>query len=160
MRAARHDASPRPLPGSSPMRDDITLKLAALPDLPALEIAGDTVFDYPVKLDRAREFLTDPRHHLVLAYHDGIVVGMASGVDYVHPDKDPELFINEVGVAEAYQGQGIGRALVALLCDHGKTLGCRTAWMATAASNSAARKAYAAAGGAEDPEPVVVVTFA
>src|SRR4051812_40233519 len=51
---------------------------------------------------------------VVLAFGH-LVVGMASGVHYVHPDRDPELFVNEVGVAETHRGRGVGRRLVAPL---------------------------------------------
>ena len=56
------------------------------------------------------EFLADSRHHLAVAVDEGRVVGMASAVHYVHPDKPPELWINEVGVAPTHRGLGIGRA--------------------------------------------------
>src|SRR5262245_21824670 len=67
------------------------------------------VFDDPLDSGATREFLRDPRHHLVVAIDEGVVVGFASAVDYVHPDKpSPELWINEVGVASSHQGRGIG----------------------------------------------------
>jgi hypothetical protein len=50
------------------------------------------------------QFLSDPRHHLAVAIDEGWVVGMASAVHYVHPDKAPQLFINEVAVTPPYQG--------------------------------------------------------
>ena len=84
---------------------------------------------------------------------------MASGFHYVHPDKDPELFINEVGVIEAYQNQGIGRALVKFLWAHGKRLGCKYAWIGTEKSNVAAQKCYLAAGGSPDDEPFILIEF-
>ena len=82
---------------------------------------------------------------------------MASGVHYVHPDKAPELWINEVGVATGYQGRGIGRRVVGVLLDHGRTLGCQEAWLLTDDSNAAARRMYAAAGGQETHQ--IMVTF-
>ncbi|HEX8903522.1 MAG TPA: GNAT family N-acetyltransferase, partial [Longimicrobiaceae bacterium] len=66
------------------------------------------VFDHQVDLARAAEFLADPRHHLAVAVEDGAVIGFASGVDYIHPDKPRELWIDEVGVAPERQGQGVG----------------------------------------------------
>lgn len=137
----------------------ITIKIASLDDLTAMIKAGDSLFDYAVKPDRATEFLNDPRHHLVLAYHNEDVIGMASGLHYVHPDKDQQLFINEVSVIEPFQNKGIGRQLVKYLCDYGKKLGCIEAWVATEKSNIPAQKAYLAAGGIEDPEDAVVFTF-
>ncbi|MBE9042786.1 GNAT family N-acetyltransferase [Oscillatoriales cyanobacterium LEGE 11467] len=85
------------------------------------------------------------------------VVGMASAVHYVHPDKPNELWINEVGVAPAYQHRGIGKQLLEKLFDLARELGCTEAWVLTEAENSAARGLYAAVGGSE--ESVVYVTF-
>ena len=84
---------------------------------------------------------------------------MASAVHYVHPDKPPELWINEVGVAPTHRGLGIGRRLLEALFERGRALGCRQAWVGTEASNTAARRLYAAAGGVEAPEPFVMVEF-
>lgn len=134
-------------------------KLATMEDLPAMGEAGDLLFDYPIKRERAIEFLNDPRHCLILAYAEERAIGMASGFVYVHPDKDPTLFVNEVSVIEEYQNQGIGRTVVKQLIEHGKTLGCKEAWIATEESNLAARKAYLAAGGVEDQDLAVVIDF-
>lgn len=138
---------------------DLEIKLASIEDLPAIEKVEAGLFDYAVKPERAREFLNDARHHLVLASHKHRIVGMASAIHYVHPDKDPALFITEVGVLEAYRNHGIGRTLVRKMWAHGRSLGCHEIWMATEHSNIPARKAYVAAGGVEDKEPVVLITF-
>jgi aminoglycoside 6'-N-acetyltransferase I len=79
-----------------------------------LDVAPD-VFDYAVDPRWAAEFAADPRHHLAVALVDGRVVGIASAVHYVHPDKAPALFVNEVGVAPSHQRQGLGRRLLAVL---------------------------------------------
>ena len=85
------------------------------------------------------------------------MVGMASGVHYVHPDKAPELWINEVGVAPTHEGRGIGRQLLRALFAHGRALGCTEAWLGTEPDNARARRLYAAVGGQE--ETMVYVTF-
>jgi aminoglycoside 6'-N-acetyltransferase I len=82
---------------------------------------------------------------------------MASAVHYVHPDKPPELWVNEVGVAPAYRSRGIGRALLGALLQRGKDLGCAQAWLGTEPENAAARRLYLATGGEE--EPMVMFTF-
>jgi len=127
-------------------------------DLAVLDRVAD-VFDRPVHPRWAAEFLADPRHHLAVALADGTVVGMASAVHYVHPDKPPELWINEVGVDSAYRNRGIGRQVLAALFARGRALGCETAWVGTEVSNAPARALYRAAGGTEDAEPFVSVTF-
>ncbi len=141
------------------MQKDIEIRLATIDDLVAIEKVGDSLFDHPVKRNRAIEFFNDPRHHLILAFTGDEVVGMASGLHYVHPDKDPELFMNEVGVIEAFQNQGIGRALVKFLLAYAKKLGCKEAWIGTEKSNTAAQKCYIAAGGEPNDEPFTLFEF-
>jgi ribosomal protein S18 acetylase RimI-like enzyme len=133
-------------------------RLANPQDAAALASAADDVFDYPVDATLTAEFLSDPRHHLAIAIEDGRIVGMASGVHYVHPDKAPELWVNEVGVAPSYRGRGVGRRVLAVLLDHGRALGCGEAWLLTDDSNTAARRMYAAAGGRETA-PQIMITF-
>ena len=141
------------------MQQDILIQLATMNDLDAIEKVGDKLFDHAIKKERAIEFIEDPRHHLVLAYFDAEVIGMASGFHYVHPDKDPSLFMNEVGVQEAFQNRGIGRSLVKYLWEHAKTLGCKEAWICTDESNVAALKCYREAGGKRDDKTFIVLDF-
>jgi len=125
-----------------------------------LDRVADDVFDDPIVPARAHEFLADAHHHLVVAIEDGVVVGMVSAVDYLHPDKaDPELWINEVGVASSHRGQGLGQALLHATLALGHGLGCRVAWVATERSNTPAMRLYAAVGGAEEPQDTVLFTF-
>ena len=128
-------------------------------DASVLERVADDVFDGPVDPHWSAEFLADPRHHLAVAIDGGVVVGMASGVHYLHPDKPPQLFINEVGVASSHQGRGIGRRVLDALLERGRTLGCSEAWVLTDESNSIARKLYASAGGEIDSDPAIMYTF-
>src|SRR5579872_3376888 len=120
-----------------------------------LDNVAPGVFDNPVDPRWSAEFFADPRHHLAVAIDDalGAVVGMASGVHYVHPDKPPELFVNEVAVAPAYQNRGIGRQVLRALLAHGRELGCVNAWLGTSYDNAPARRMYAAVGGVDESAP-------
>jgi aminoglycoside 6'-N-acetyltransferase I len=121
------------------------------------QVAPD-VFDDPLDPLRTKEFLADDRHHLIVALEGKTVVGFVSALHYVHPDKaNPELWINEVGVAGPYQGQGIGKALMQSTLELGRHLGCKEAWVLTERSNKAAMKLYASSGGKVDD--TVMVTF-
>ena len=133
-------------------------RLAGPDDAAVLARAPGDVFDHSVDAALTAEFLSDPRHHLAIALDDGRVVGMASGVHYIHPDKAPELWVNEVGVAPSFRGQGVGRRVLGLLLEHGRALGCQEAWLLTDESNAAARRMYAGAGGRETP-PQIMITF-
>ena len=124
-----------------------TIQTLSLTDLPILLHPADNVFDNPVDEAYAREFLADPRHHIVVALSEGVVIGFASAVHYIHPDKPPELWINEVGVADAHQGKGVGKAIMNELLRLGKQLGCVNAWVLTDRSNEAANRLYKSVGG-------------
>jgi aminoglycoside 6'-N-acetyltransferase I len=118
------------------------------------------VFDNCVDRTAAPEFLADPRHHLAVAIEDGEVVAFASGVHYVHPDKpQPEMWINEVGVAESRRGCGLGKAVVQALLEEARRLGCAEAWVLTDRANAAAMHLYAACGGSEQPPDPVMFAF-
>lgn len=132
----------------------IELRWLGPDDDAVLDRVAPDVFDDPIAPRWTRAFLDDPRHHLVVALDDGVVVGMASGVDYVHPDKAPQLWINEVGVAASHHRRGIGRRLVDALVARGRALGCTYVWVGTEEDNVAARALYERAGGA--PEPFVL----
>lgn len=138
----------------------IIIRVLGSDDTAVLEQVAVDVFDNEVDPRWSAEFLADPRHHLAVALDDGQVVGMASAVHYVHPDKPPELWINEVAVAPSHRHRGIGRQLLDALFARGRTLGCQEAWVLTEQNNAAARGLYGAVGGVEAPEPVVMVTFA
>jgi aminoglycoside 6'-N-acetyltransferase I len=75
----------------------IEIKLLGPHDAGVLKCIAPDVFDDPIDVRRAEEFLADPRHHLAVAVEDGLVVGFVSVVHYVHPDKSrPELWINSM----------------------------------------------------------------
>jgi ribosomal protein S18 acetylase RimI-like enzyme len=141
-------------------RSGVSIRLLGGDDLAVLEGAGTDVFDARVDVELCREFLADPRHHIAVAIDDARIVGFVSGVHFLHPDKPPELFVNELGVAGAYQRRGIAARLLEVMLQHGRALGCSQAWVATETDNRAARALYGSAGGVEDPAPFVSYTFA
>lgn len=138
---------------------EIAIRVLGPEDLPVLDAIAPDVLDGPVNREWAAEFLADPRHHLAVAIDSGVVVGMASGVHYIHPDKPPELWVNEVGVSEPHQNRGIGRRLLQALFVRGLAVGCTKAWVGTEPSNTAARRLYQVVGGVEDESPFVLVSF-
>jgi aminoglycoside 6'-N-acetyltransferase I len=139
---------------------EVAVRVLGRDDLAVLDAVADDVFDGPVDPRWSAEFLTDPRHHLAVAVAGGVVVGIASGVHYVHPDKPPELWVNEVGVAPPYRDRGVGRRLLRALFARGREVGCERGWVGTEVGNAAARRLYRAVGGVEDAEPFVLVSFA
>ena len=137
-----------------------SLRLLGSGDADVLGNVAEDVFDHAVDRRWAAEFLSDPRHHLAVALDGERVVGMASAVHYVHPDKAPVLWVNEVGVAPTHRRRGIATQLLGVLVNHGRSLGCTEAWLGTEASNAPARALYRTAGWEEDGEPFVMYALA
>ena len=122
-------------------------------------LAGRELFDRPPTAEWAAGFLARDGHHLLFALSDDDEpIGFVSGVETMHPDKGTEMFLYELAVAEQHRNRGVGRALVAALADLARELACYGMWVATDADNTAALKAYVAAG-AGPPEPFVMLTW-
>ena len=85
----------------------IEVRILTPQDADLFESVADDVFDAPINPLYVAAFLADPRHHIAAAIDAGVIIGFASGVDYIHPDKPAELWINEVGVAPTHQGRGL-----------------------------------------------------
>ena len=125
---------------------EVDVLLLGATDAAVLDRVAPDVFDNPISDELRAEFLGDPRHHLVVARCDGVVVGMASAFRYVHPDKAPQLFIIEVGVAESHRRRGIARRMIERLVQLASELDCTEAWVLTEADNVAANALYRGAG--------------
>jgi ribosomal protein S18 acetylase RimI-like enzyme len=127
----------------------IEIKVLQRGDESILMNVAAEVFDNPIDPQLTREFLVDPRHHIAVAIDDGLVVGFASGVHYIHPDKPPELWINEVGLAPTHRRRGLGRGVLKALLEVGRAQKCTVAWVLTYRTNVAAMALYSSIGGTE-----------
>lgn len=137
----------------------VTLHLVTEASASLLDHVDEDVFDHPVDPALLREYLAAPTNALVVAIVAGRVVGMATGMAYVHPDKPRSLFINEVGVSHRLRRQGIGKQLVSAILAWGRSRGCVEAWVATEVDNHAARTLYRSTGGVEDEHQAVVYVY-
>jgi GNAT superfamily N-acetyltransferase len=138
----------------------IDIKVLRAGEEAVLANVADDVFDHAVEPSAAARFLADPRHHIAVALDAGCVVGFASGVHHIHPDKLlPDLFVNEVGVAPSHRGRGLGKAVVTALLQHGRELGCGEAWVLTDRDNQAAMRLYATCGAVDAPTDHVMFEF-
>ena len=137
----------------------IEFKVLGAGDEHILSQVAPDVFDSPVDERLTAEFLKDPRHHIAVAVDEGVVVGFASAVSYIHPDKPAELWVNEVGVTPTHRNRGIARSLLALLFGVGRQEGCATAWVLTERENSPAMRLYQSCGGEEAEGETVIFSF-
>jgi ribosomal protein S18 acetylase RimI-like enzyme len=134
----------------------VAVRMLADGDQALLGRAAPGVFDNAVDPALADAFLKDAHHHIAAAIDGAQLVGFVSGVDYWHPDKPRELFINEVSVARDHRRRGVGLRLMRAMLDHARALGCRSAWVMTDGGNLAANGLYRRTGdAARDAGPVM-----
>ena len=107
---------------------------------------AEGVFDHAVREEWVRAFLADPLHRIVVAIEDGVVVGFASGVGYLHPDKPVQFWINEVGTAPGHRRRGIGVRVMEGIVREARAMGCTMIWLGTEHENAAARGLYRKVG--------------
>ncbi len=138
----------------------IEIRILQSEDAYILDHVAPNAFDDPIQPRAAQEFLASPTHHLAVAIEDGLVVGFASAVQYVHPDKPrPELWVNEVGVSPSHQGRGIGKAIMHALLEYARETGCAEAWVLTERNNLPAMRLYQSVGGEEEQQDTVMFSF-
>jgi ribosomal protein S18 acetylase RimI-like enzyme len=130
------------------------VRIERVTDVETLE-RGAELFDDRPDHDVSLKFLNTPGHHLLFAFEDERPVGFASGAELIHPDKGTEMYLNELGVDDQFQGHGIATQLVEAMIDLAKELGCRGMWDVTEPDNAAAIATYRRAG-ADDVSPCVI----
>ena len=135
----------------------IELKRLTANDAAVLDRIADDVFDEPVDAKRLAAYLAEPGHFMIVAIADGNVVGQCAAVIHRHPDKVTELYIDEVGVADGFRQQGIARQMLDAMFAHGKSLGCKEAWVGTEPDNVPARWLYESRGA--EGEPIVMYLY-
>lgn len=96
-------------------------------------------------------FLRDPRSHAFVAMDDDeAVVGCAYGYEFFRPDGFWVIVLCDLGVAEPYRQQGLGRELLDAFVAFARAKGHAKMWLFTDAGNAAARRLYEGAGGERD----------
>jgi aminoglycoside 6'-N-acetyltransferase I len=137
----------------------MTIEFRALDigDIAILDNVADDVFDHELIPAQTARFLEDPSHFIVVAIDQGVVVGIGTANEYLHPDKPVQFWVQEMGVAPAWQRQGIGRRLLQMLLNIARERGLEEVWVGTEDDNLPARELYRSQGGAE--ESFVMYTF-
>ena len=102
------------------------------------------VFDEAIDPARLAAFVAAGGHFMAVAIDGDIAVGQIRAMVQHQPDAPPVLYIDNLAVAEAYQGKGIARRLVQAALTWGAGLGCDAAWVATELDNHPALALYRA----------------
>jgi ribosomal protein S18 acetylase RimI-like enzyme len=96
---------------------------------------AEDVFDHAIDPVRLEHFLDSAGHVLFVAVDGGVVVGHIRGIVHLQPDRDADLYIDNLGVAPTHKRQGIATRLIRALVDWGGMHGCTYAWVATEPDN-------------------------
>lgn len=122
-----------------------------------LDTVADDVFDDVVDPARLAAYIAQPGHLMTVALAGGRVIGQCQAVIHRHVDQPTELYIDNLGVAEAFRRRGVASRLVQAMFAWGRELGCEEAWVGTEPGNADGRGFYEAGGAA--PIPIVMYEY-
>lgn len=137
------------------MQGNVEIRKLGPRDLALLRAIPPGLFDAPLDPVQAEAFLADPMNLMFMAFVDEAAVGMTSATVLRHPDKAPQLFINEVAMRPEYRARGIAKALCRRAIMTARSLGCQSVWVGTEAENAEALALYRSLGGKENPNLVL-----
>ena len=126
---------------------DVEIRRIQPGDEALLQLVAEDVFDEAIDPARLTAFLAEPRHLMVLAIVDGLVVGQGRAIVHLQPDQADGLYIDNMGVDPAYQRRGLGGRILDDLLAWGRERGCASAWLGTESDNLPARALYESRGG-------------
>jgi len=107
-----------------------------------LDRVAPGVFDHAIDPQRLAVYLANPCNWMGLALIDGLVVGMVMAVIHTHPDKETELFLDEIGTGDDWRRQGIASALIRKVFERADAEGIEEIWLGTEPDNLPARGLY------------------
>jgi ribosomal protein S18 acetylase RimI-like enzyme len=100
--------------------------------------------------EQGQKFLANPDNALFVATVESVIVGFLTAYRLQRFDqRKAEVLLYEVGVNEAYQRRGIGKALIAAVKQWANEVEADEVWVLTDADNEAAMALYASTGGEE-----------
>ncbi len=102
------------------------------------------IFDEEIQQDHLIAYLADPRHAMFIALEHGLVVGQVRGNVHLQPDRESDLYVDNLGTAPSHQRRGIASELMDRMLAWGRAQGCTYAWVATETDNDGAKGFYSA----------------
>ena len=135
---------------------DILIREATKSDLPAIgklledltNAMDDTEgIDIRIALKTRERLLNDASLHILIAAKEGTPVGFINfTVRQTILHRSPSALIDELVVAEEYQGKGVGKQLVLAALEKCRRLGCCEVEVSTEKTNLKAREFYSKCG--------------
>ena len=119
------------------------------PDDHALVTQAQGLFDNPPIADQTRAFLASDRDFLWFAILDEQPVGFVSATSVLHPDKLPNLFVNELETRDGFRRRGIATRLMRTVQGYGKAHDLWPIWLAAEGDDAQAIAFYRSLGDME-----------
>lgn len=133
---------------------DIEIFRVGQGDADRLTDIAEDVFDDDIDPALLAAYLAEPGHILLVACHEGRVVGQVQAVIHRHVDQGPELYVDNLGVTPGLRRRGVARRLMDEVYALGRRMGCVETWVGTEPDNVEARGLYASYG--SEAEAVVI----
>jgi len=135
---------------------DILIREATKPDLPSIgklledltSAMDDTEgIEIGIAIKTCEHLLNDASSHILAAAMEGTPVGFINfTIRQTILHRSPSALIDELVVAEEYQGEGVGKQLVLAAIEKCRQLGCCEVEVSTEKTNVKARKFYKRCG--------------
>ncbi|MEO9600786.1 GNAT family N-acetyltransferase [Parasphingorhabdus sp.] len=111
-----------------------------------MHVVADDLFDAPVQSNLLQSYLAEETHWLVAAVLDGVVIGKATAMVHRRPDKEDELYLDEIDVIPELRRKGIAKMILKKVLEMAEDWGCEECWLGTEKDNIPARKLYESNG--------------
>ena len=108
----------------------------------ALVHAAEDLFDDAPLAAQTQAFLASERDFIWFAYLGKEAVGFVSATVLIHPDKEPHIFVNELGVDDDHRRQGIGSKLMAEAVSFARANNMAPLWLAAEGDDDLANSFY------------------
>ena len=104
------------------------------------------VFDEAIRPDRLERYLAGSHNWMCVALHGSLVVGMCMCVVHHHPDKETELYLDEIGTGDNWRQRGIAKQLMQAVFRRADEAEIEEIWLGTEPDNLPARRLYEGTG--------------
>lgn len=125
-----------------------------------VQLFKDMFPDNKWDLQHCQEFVENKQNYLLIAGNEGKPCGFLAAYTLSRLDGlNPELFLYEIEVNQAYRRQGIGKQLIEDLLDIAKGIKAKEVFVLTNEHNAAAMKLYESTGGKRENSDDVMFVY-
>lgn len=111
-----------------------------------MDNVADDLFDEPVRPELLTAYLAEQTHWLVAAVLNDQVIGKATAMVHRRPDKEDELYLDEIDVIPSLRRNGIAKLILKKMLEMADDWGCEECWLGTEKDNIPARNLYESNG--------------